>query len=292
MYKWDPGVALSLIESESITMFTGVPTMCQDLMEHPDFSKRNLTSLLRLGGGGSPFPSTHVENIHKKFSGLAEPVQGYGLTETTGGFASISGSIFRFKPNSTGRVSLIVDAKVVNVDTLLEVPPGQSGELLIKSPLVMKGYWNKPEATRSAIISINGDPGWFRTGDIVKFDEDKFLYIVDRAKDIIIRGGENISCQEVEAAFYKNNAVMECSAVPLPHPRFVEVVGLVVVLKPGFFENAEALIASVKGTLANFKIPDPQFIFFSSTPLPRGATDKINKIAIKQYLTTLLKTKL
>jgi len=223
---------------------------------------------------------------------VSEHGQGYGLTETNGGIASNVGLFYILRPRSSGAPTPIVEVKVVDTNTGEELPQGARGELLIKSVLVMKEYWNKPAETKKAIISVNGDPGWFRTGDIVEIDQDGFIYIVDRAKDIIIRGGENISCGEVEAAFYEHSGVMECAAVPVPHPRLGEVVGLVVVLKPGYLLNAEELVSSVQGKLAKFKIPEHQFVFFSGTPLPRGATDKINKLALKQLLASAFSSKL
>jgi len=219
--------------------------MNQDLMEHPDFAKRNTSSLLYVVGGGAPTPSSMVYKIASKFTG-AESTQGYGLTETSGGIASNIGAMNLLKPTSTGAPSPIVEVKLVDVNTGEEVPQGGRGELVIKGVQVMKEYWNKPEETKKTIISIKGDPGWLRTGDIAEIDKDGFIYIVDRAKDIIIRGGENISCVEVEDAFYQHPGIMECAAVPVKHPRLGEVVGLVVVLKPGYILNSDELVSSVK----------------------------------------------
>eukprot|EP01123_Difflugia_compressa_P004280 TRINITY_DN15651_c0_g1_i1.p1 TRINITY_DN15651_c0_g1~~TRINITY_DN15651_c0_g1_i1.p1 ORF type:complete len:240 (+),score=44.08 TRINITY_DN15651_c0_g1_i1:34-720(+) len=222
----------------------------------------------------------------------AQPAQGYGMTETTGGICSNTGPMYAVKPRSTGAPSPLVQVKVVDLETGQEVPTGCRGELLIKSVLVMKEYLKKREETSKTIISVDGDYGWLRTGDIAELDQDGFIYIVDRAKDIIIRGGENISCGEIEAAFYHHPGVMECAAVPVIHPRFGEVVGLVVLPKLGYMLNVEELLSSVKGILANFKIPENRFVFISTTPLPRGATGKLNKIALRQQIATLTGSKL
>jgi len=256
-----------------------------DTLEHPDLHKRDLSSLEIWSAGGAAVPPSMVAKMSEKLPGT-EAGQGYGLTEANGGVARNNGGVYVMKPKSTGTPNPIVEVKIVDLNTGKELPQGSRGELLIKSVLVMKEYWNKPTETQKAIISVNGDPGWFRTGDIAEVDQDGFIYIVDRAKDIIIRGGENVSCGEVEATFYQHPAIMECAAVPISHSRLGEVVGLVVVLKPGYLLNNEDLIKFAKGKLAPFKIPEQQFIYFSTTPLPRSASAKINKLVLKKCLVT------
>jgi len=166
---------------------------------------------------------------------------------------------------------------VVDLDTGAEVGIDQRGELLIKSVMVMKEYWNKPQATADALDA----DGWFRTGDVATIDQDGFVYIVDRAKDIVIRGGENISCAEVEAAFYSHPAVRECAIFGIPDERLGEVLGLLVYLHEGQSVSTADLLAAVEGKVAKFKIPEARHIAFTAKALPRGATGKIHKRTIK-----------
>jgi len=173
-----------------------------------------------------------------------------------------------------------VEAKVVDLETGKEVPRNSTGELLIRSALVMKEYWNKPDATRQAIDK----EGWFRTGDVARIDPDGFIEIVDRAKDIVIRGGENISCVEVESAFMTHPAVRECAVFSLPDKRLGEVVGVMIMLQADAKPNPEQLRDHVKPLLAAFKIPNAKDIFYTRESLPRGATGKTQKRDIRQQI--------
>jgi len=288
MYKWDAGEALALIEKEKATGWTGVPTMMQDLMEHKDFAKRDLSSLKVVGGGGAAVPVPQVDRVEKAFKGIGRPGQGYGLTETNGGICSITGDQFLLKPASTGPPTPLNEIKVVDLNTRKELPVGGHGELLIRGAFVMKEYWGKPKATAEVLTK----DGWFSTGDIAKLDAENFIYITDRAKEIIIRGGENISCAEVEAAFYKNAGVYECAVFGIPDERLGEVVGISVLLKPGSKMTAGELVASVKGDLAGFKIPLAENVYFANEALPRGDTGKILRRVIKEKVIKQLKSKL
>jgi len=274
MYKWDAETALQLIEKERVTAWTGVPTMALDIMEHPAFNRYDTSSLLSVGSGGAPTPASQVKRTAETFkNGL--PTSAYGLTETNGAVCYNSALSYLRKPTSCGTPFPIVEVKVVDLDTGATLGPNERGELLIRSNLVMKEYWNKPEATAKAIT----EDGFFRSGDIATIDSEGFIYIVDRAKDIIIRGGENISCTEVEDVIYTNKAVRECAVFGIPDDRLGEVVGVLVMLRKPC--SSTELVDFLKGKLAPFKIPSPSHVYFTDKPLPRGATGKIMKRAIK-----------
>ena len=280
MHKWDAGEALRLIEAERCTYFVGVPTMSLELMQHPDNAKYDLSSLVDIASGGAPRPPEHVERLAKTFAGK-NPVQGYGLTETNGVGAGNFRDNYRAKPASTGRgsaplVELRIDAGDGPVGAGL--PAGTVGEVCIKSVCNCRGYWNKPEATAAA---FPGD-GWFRSGDLGYLDEDGYLFIVDRKKDIIIRGGENISCQEVESALYVHPAVAEASVFGLPDERLGEIVGAVVYPKAGDALEPHALLDFVRRDMATFKVPARLWI--STEPLPKLGSGKIDKVSLRtQY---------
>lgn len=291
MYKWDPAVALRLIEKWKPNSWTGVPTMVQDMMEHPDFAKTDTSSLVNIGGGGAPTPASQVKKTNSKFNGTAS--QGYGLTEVNGGICGIGGDDYVKRPTSTGKPFAITEVLVIDPDTLDVLPVGQAGELCIKGVLVMSHYWNKHEKTEATVIDLPGRGyGWFRTGDIARVDEEGYIYILDRVKDIIIRGGENISCAEVESGFFKNceKQVLECSAFGLKDERLGEEVGVLVVLKPNVKTTAQQLISQIKssGTIAGFKVPKPTNVFFSQQILPRTASGKIMKRVVRDTINKLI----
>lgn len=280
MHKWDAGEALRLIEKERVTYFAGVPTMSLEMMQHPDHDKCDLSSLVDIASGGAPRPPEHVERLVKTFAG-ANPVQGYGLTETNGVGAGNFRDNYRAKPASTGRASAPLVALRIDIGdgpVGAGVPSGTVGEVCIKTAANCRGYWNKPEQTLAA---FPGD-GWFRSGDLGYLDEEGYLFIVDRKKDIIIRGGENISCQEVEAAIYTHPAVAECSVFGLPDERLGEIVGAVVHVKAGSNLEAADLCDFIARDLASFKLPAR--IWFSPEPLPKLGSGKIDKVALRtQY---------
>jgi len=281
MYKWDAGEALRLIETERATAWTGVPTMIQDLMEHKDFQIRDTSSLSMIGGGGAPTPPSQVGKVATKFKG--KPQQGYGLTETNGAICSNRAEAYLARPTSCGQPYITHEVKVIDLDTLQPVPMGTPGELVIRGPLVMKGYWNKAKATQEAFTS----DGFFRSGDVARLDSEGYIYIMDRAKDIIIRGGENISGAEVEAAIYHHPSVMEVAAIGLLDDRLGERVGVVVHLKPNTKLSGVELVEFVKTSnrLAGFKTPLAGDVHFTDLPLPRGATGKILKREIRNAIT-------
>eukprot|EP01059_Diplonema_ambulator_P028251 TRINITY_DN4700_c0_g1_i1.p1 TRINITY_DN4700_c0_g1~~TRINITY_DN4700_c0_g1_i1.p1 ORF type:complete len:498 (+),score=51.54 TRINITY_DN4700_c0_g1_i1:32-1495(+) len=282
MPKWDPLEALKTIQSEKVNRLTGVPTMMQDLMEHPKFSDYDCSSLKGLMAGGAPTPVRQVSQVGEKFQ-KAKAVSGYGLTETNGGVATINGKAFLKRPTSVGRPSPLVKFVVVKPGTVEEVGLGESGELLIKSCLLFQGYWGKVQATREALVTVPGKGyGWFRSGDIAKIDHEGYCYLLDRVKDIIIRGGENISCAEVESAFFHTNLFHEAACFGLRHSRYGEVPAILLrpkssITPPTPLETRDLVAPHI----AAFKIPLPEHIFFTDTPLPKGGTGKTLKRVIR-----------
>ena len=275
MHKWDAGEALRLIEAERATYFVGVPTMSLEMMNHPDRARYDLSSLADIASGGAARPPEHVERLAAAFPGIS-PAQGYGLTETNAVGAGIYRSNYLEKAGSTGRPTRPMVDIAIFTDDMVPVPTGEVGEICIKSAANVRGYWSNPEATAVAFAA----GGWFRTGDLGYLDADSYLFIVDRKKDIIIRGGENISCQEIEAALYAHPAVAEASVFGLPDERLGEVVGAVVYPKPGATLHAEELIRFVAGQLASFKVPAR--LWLTTDPLPRIASAKIDKGTLRK----------
>jgi acyl-CoA synthetase (AMP-forming)/AMP-acid ligase II len=281
MYKWDSEKALELIERERITSFLGVPTMSWELLQSPNLDRYDLSSLQDISGGGAAQPPDHVAALKEKFPNKS-PGLGYGLTETNALGAVHNGESYLLKPGSTGRpLPPVLEMKIVDDDGK-QVPTGERGEVWIKGPCNFRAYWNKPEATREAIT----DDGWFRTSDIGTFDEDGFLYIVDRAKDIVIRGGENIACLEVEAAIYKHPDVLEASVFGVPDERLGEEMAAVVALKSGRKPTAESIQQFLSDHLAKFKVPT--YLWLQQEKLPRIATGKIDKRQLRKTATEKL----
>ncbi len=273
MHKWDAQEALRLIEEEKVTWFNGVPTMSAELQAAAETSDRDISSLTEIMAGGAARPPEQVKKITNTFKKSA-PGIGWGLTETNAVGAVNAGAFYVARPESTGRaVPAVTDFKIID-ENGNELPAGERGEVCVKSPVNVVGYWNKPEATAEAFID-----GWFHTGDVAYLDEDGFLYIVDRIKEIIIRGGENISCLEVEAAIYTHPAVLEAAVFGLPDERLGEIVGAAIVLKEGESLGAAELRDFLADHLAGFKIP--AHIFFRTEQLPRIASGKIFKRQLK-----------
>lgn len=275
MYKWDAEVALALIEQERISVFHGVPTMTWELMHAAGFASTDLRSLRQVQSGGAPRPPEHLKLMSEKFPDKAIPGLGYGLTETNAIGAIITGKFYLARPNSTGRPSPpVTDVRIVDVqgNTLAA---NAVGEICIKGPTLMKGYWNKPEATAEVLRD-----GWFHTGDIGYLDDLGFLIISDRAKDIVIRGGENIGCAEVEYAISEHPAVSECSVFGLPDVRLGEIPAAAVMLKPGLELSTEELQGFLQSRIAAFKIP--AVVHFQYQQLPRLGTGKIAKKVLRQ----------
>ena len=274
MPKWDAGEAMRLIEAEGVTYFVGVPLMSFEILNHPDRANYDLSTVTDFAAGGAPRPVEHVRRLGEEMGGSA-PLIGYGLTETNAVGTGNWRSNYLGKPNSAGRASApLVDLAILDDDGRAQ-PAGVRGEVCIRSVCNFTKYWNRPEATADAFTA----DGYFRTGDIGFLDEDGYLFIVDRKKDIIIRGGENISCQEVEAALYENPAVAEAAVFGLADERFGEVPGAVVVLRAGETLTPDDLCAFLHQHIAAFKVP--QRVWIADAPLPRLGTEKIDKVAIR-----------
>ena len=275
MYKWDAEAALKLIEEEKISVFHGVPTMAWEIMQSPNFEKTDLSSLRGVQSGGASRPPEHLNMIMQKFPGAAIPGLGYGLTETNAIGAIISGKFYASRPNSTGRPTPPVTSVKVVDDEGNTLEDGGVGEICIKGATVMKGYWNNPEATAEVIKD-----GWFHSGDIGMLDELGFLIILDRAKDIVIRGGENIGCAEVEYAVSEHPEVSEVSVYGIPEERLGEMLCGSVMLQAGSELNSEQLTSFLSSRIAGFKIPER--FFFQYEKLPRIATGKIAKKELRK----------
>ncbi len=272
MRKWDPVRAMELIETERVTMTGGVPTIAWQLLEHPDRDQYDLSSLEAIAYGGAPSAPELVRRIYAEFGAL--PGNGWGMTETTATVTTHSAEDYLNRPDSAGPPVATADLKIMSADGTAEMPAGEIGELWARGPMIVKGYWNKPEATAATFID-----GWVRTGDIARLDEEGFLFIVDRAKDIVIRGGENIYSIEVENVLYAHPAVTDCALIGLPHRTLGEEPAAVVHLAPGKTASEAELQAWVKDHLAVFKTPVA--IRFVPDPLPRNANGKILKRELK-----------
>ena len=275
--KWDPDTALPLIEKERITHVGGVPTIAWQILEHPKIDQYDLSSLEGISYGGAPAAPELVKRIKERFP-ASTPGQGWGMTETSATAVSNVGEDYERKPASTGVPSATGETKIVGPDGA-ELPRGEVGELWYKGPIVVRGYWNKPEATAETFVD-----GWIKTGDLAKMDEEGFLYIVDRAKDMLIRGGENIYCVEVENVLYEHPAVMDAALIGKPHHVLGEEPLAVVHLKPGMAATSDELRHHVAQKLAAFKVPIE--VIFWPTTLPRNANGKIVKKELKKQIET------
>ena len=269
MRKWDVDVALELIQAEKITNFNGVPTMSMELMNHPRLADYDLSSLVEIQSGGAARPADQVATLIERFPG-ALPSVGYGLTESNA-VGCISGhEDYVDRPGSVGRPTApLVEIRIIDSQGQ-SVAQGEVGEICLRSPAIAGGYWNCPEATAETFVD-----GWVHTGDVGYQDEEGFLYIVDRLKDIIIRGGENISCLEVEAALYTHPEIVEAAVFSLPDQRLGEIVGAAVMTQPGASIDTASIQSFLSGRLAAFKVPE--HVFCQADPLPRIAAGKISK---------------
>ncbi len=277
MRKWDPEQAMQLIEREKIGLAGGVPTIAWQLIEHPARAKYDLSSLEQVSYGGAPSAPELVKKIVETFP-KSQAGNGWGMTETSATCTSHLGEDYELRPSSCGPPPPVCELKIVgaNGETL---PPGDVGELWAKGPNIVKGYWNKPDATAETFVD-----GWVKTGDLARLDEEGFCYIIDRAKDMLIRGGENIYCIEVEDALYEHPAVMDAAIVAVPHHTLGEEPGAVVHLKPGHHTTEQELRSFVAGKLAGFKVPVK--VVFWPEMLPRNANGKILKTELKKVFAT------
>ncbi len=278
MYKWDAGEALDLIESERITALTGVPVMAREVIAHPKFGAADTSSLQSLGGGGAQLPPDLVGKIDQSVA-TAKPSTGYGMTETCGIITSIGGDFFIDRPDSCGPAMPCYETKIVDAEGN-EVANGGNGELLVRGAQVIRGYLNREDATAESIHE-----GWLRTGDVAREDADGFLYIVDRIKDMVLRGGENIYCAEVESALYEHSSVAECSVFGVPDDRLGEEVGVAIYFGDNQTISADDLRSHCRALIAAPKIP--RYIWIQVDPLPRNASGKFLKRELRETLDTV-----
>jgi long-chain acyl-CoA synthetase len=275
MHKWNPQRFLELIEQERVTSTTGVPAMVWQVLEAPDLDQYDLSSLEGYGYGGAAIAPELTLRFAKQFPWF--PVgQGYGATETSSVSVAHSAEDYLLHPDSIGLAVPCVDLKVVD-ERGEEVPIGGSGELWIRGPNVVAGYWNNPQGTAQSFTE-----GWYHTGDICRMDADGFVYLLDRAKDMLIRGGENIYCVEIESVLVAHEAVIDAAVVGLPHRIWGEEVGAVVQLKPGMEVSEAALQAHVARHLVPFKVPVR--IDVRREEFPRNASGKTLKPVLRAEL--------
>lgn len=275
MYKWDVDRALEYIEQERVTTIAAAPAMMLDLLESTKFADADTSSLFSLGIGGAATPPRVsrllAERLPQNFSGT-----GWGMTETNAQGASLTGKAFAIKAGSAGLPHPIVDFQICDEDSN-PLPEGSTGEIWVRSCTNIKEYWNRPDVNAEEFRD-----GWLKTGDIGYLDDDGFLYLADRAKDMIIRGGENIYPIEIENELLEMDAVKELAAIGLPHERWGEEVAVVVHLHRGMSLDEAELIAFARDRLAGYKVPTR--VFFSEQELPRNATNKILKRELKAGL--------
>ena len=270
MYKWDAELAMELIERERLTSLLATPAISGDLVRAAKHTHRNLSSLLVVGGGGAPRPPEQVREINQLTDGVV-PSTGWGMTETNAIGAGIAASDYLERPASSGQCSAVLDFRIVG-EAGQELAAGERGELQVRGTSMFRGYWNRPEAD---IEAFDGD--WFRTGDAALIDEDGFLFIVDRIKDMVIRGGENIGCGRVEAALVEHPIVLEACVYSVPDERLGEEVGATVYVSDELTDSD--LRKFLEDRLARFEVP--RYFEFRQTPLPRIASGKVAKRAIQ-----------
>ncbi|MEL6708165.1 MAG: class I adenylate-forming enzyme family protein [Pseudomonadota bacterium] len=284
MPKWDAEEAMRLMEAEGVTYFVGVPLMSFEMASHPNRGNYDLSACKSFAAGGSPRPVEHVNKIKESFPG-GFPLLGYGLTETNAVGCGNFNENYLAKPGSTGTPSKPMVELAILDDDGNALPQGSVGEVCLRSVANFLGYWKNEEATKEAFT----DDMFFRSGDLGYLDEDGYLYIVDRKKDIIIRGGENISCIEVEDAIYAHANIAECSVFGLPDERFVEVPAAVILTKPGRDTVTPAALREFLLTnTAPFKVPLEEHIFVVDESLPRLGTQKVDKKTLREQYTKML----
>ncbi|MGB5075935.1 MAG: class I adenylate-forming enzyme family protein [Sphingorhabdus sp.] len=274
LHKWDTIKAFEIIERERINATGGVPYIAWQLIEHPQREEFDLSSIDSISYGGAPSAPELVTKIYEIFG--AFPGNGWGMTETMATVTSHTAEDYLNRPDSCGPAVAASDLKIMSEDCVYELPVGQVGELWARGPQIVKGYWNRPDATRETFVD-----GWVRTGDLARLDEEGFCYIVDRAKDMIIRGGENIYSSEVENILYEHPSVTDAALIGIPHLTLGEEPAAVVHLAPGTTASQEELQQWVGARLARFKVPVK--IVFCADTLPRNANGKILKRELKSF---------
>lgn len=272
MYKWDTEKALQIIQDEQITSFIGVPTQSWDLVNHPKFHEYDTSSLRAVGGGGAPAPAALVSKVAANVK-KGGPQLGYGMTETNAYGPGNRGQDYIQRPTSTGRCipPMKVEVRDEDGNTL---PPGEHGEIWFFGPQLIRGYWNRPDATAETIVN-----GWLRSGDAGRMDEEGFVYVEDRIKDMILRGGENVYGAEVEAAIYEFPGIHEAAVFGVAHDRLGEEVAVAIHPDNPASFSVEELWTFLDGKLASFKIPTHVIVF--TEELPRNAAGKFLKREIR-----------
>jgi len=283
--RFEPDAAMATIERERISSIGGVPTIMWRIVEAPTFNRYDLSSITRVSYGGAPAAPELVARIHQAFPAVRGTLStAYGLTETASIATSNVGEDYLAHPGSVGRPAPTVEIRVVD-PAGADVPVGESGEIWLRGPTIMlRGYWNEPDATAEAITP----DGWFRSGDIGRFDDEGFLYLVDRAKDMIIRAGENVYCVEVEHVLFENPDVVDAAVVGVPHRELGEEVKAVVQLRPGSTVTVDDLRAYCAARLADFKVP--AYVVVRDEPLPRNPAGKVLKNLLRADATAFVAT--
>ncbi|OYU33601.1 class I adenylate-forming enzyme family protein [Novosphingobium sp. PASSN1] len=275
LHKWDTLEAMRLIQRERVSMTGGVPFIAWQLIEHPERGQFDLSSLEAIAYGGAPSAPELVTAIWQTFGAL--PGNGWGMTETSATVTHHMAEDYLNRPSSCGPPAPVASLEIRADDGVTVLPPNTVGELWASGPMIVAGYWNRPEATAQTFVD-----GWVRTGDLAKLDDEGFCTIVDRAKDVIIRGGENIYSIEVENVLYEHPAVTDAALVGIPHRTLGEEPAAVVYLAPGTEASEEELRAFVAARLAGFKVPVR--IAFTEATLPRNANGKILKSELRAML--------
>jgi len=275
MHRWDPEKALELIEKHRVTNVVGVPTQSWDLVNSPDLTRFDTSSLVTVGGGGAPAQPALVARVDEIFD-FARPNLAFGMTESNAYGPQNYGDDFQRHPTSTGQTpTVVMDVEIRDAEGRV-LAPGHVGEIWLSGPTLFRGYWRQSEATAETLVN-----GWLRTGDVGFIDEEGFLFIEDRLKDMILRGGANVYCAEVEAALYEHPAVREAAVCGLADERLGESVAAVVVTHEGQYVNEDQLIEFLATRLASYKVPTR--IAFTTERLPTSATGKIVKSTLAQH---------
>ncbi len=272
--RFDPAEALRLIEEHGVTVWATVPTMVWRVCEYPGRHDYDTSTVTSVAFGGSPSAEELQRKVAETFPNVRSTSNAYGLTETSSVATVISGADAKRKPDSVGPPVPTVEVRIVDDDND-PVPTGRAGEVCIRGPILMKGYWNKPEATAEAI----DEEGWLHTGDIGFLDDEGFLTITDRKKDMIIRGGENVYCVEIENRLVEHPAVADAAVIGVPHPELGEEVKAVVQVEPGHTLTEDEVREWVRAELADFKVP--AHVELRDEPLPRNASGKLLKNVLR-----------
>jgi long-chain acyl-CoA synthetase len=271
--RFEPQKALELIQAHNVTLWATVPTMVWRVCEYPDRHDYDTSTVISVAFGGSPSAEELQRKVRETFPNVRTTTNAYGLTESSSVATAISGQDAIDKPDSVGQPVPTLDLKIRDPEGN-EVPTGQTGEVTMYGPLIMAGYWNKPEATADTVRD-----GWLYTGDIGFIDEDGFLYITDRKKDMIIRGGENIYCVEIENRLVEHPAIADAAVIGVPHPELGEEVKAVIQIEPGESITEHEVRTWVADALANFKVP--AYVELREDKLPRNASGKLLKNVLR-----------